>query len=364
MKRCVCLLMLLSLLLSGCNAWLDGSYVSVTPHKEQNNQMESQLQAVSSYSGLYRVLKNMIRSGKESGLIIVENYNQLVVARDMSLVAETIQVSDPYGAYAVENIEFELGTNTGKPALSVNIQYYHDRSELQNIKTTDEMQSAETEIAKALDNCDSNLVLYIEQYQERDLVQWVADYASQNPEKIMETPQVTANLYPETGEQRIVELKFTYQTSRDVLRTMQTQVSQRFRDICTSIRRADDQEKHQAAFTHFLNLFPEYQQETSITPAYMLLMQGVGDSSAFATLYASACRQTGLENYVVTGTRDAQPWHWNIIRVEDVYYHVDLLRCIQEGELRMYTDAEMTGYTWDFSMYPICGELPEEPAEE
>ena len=34
-KRIILLAMLLSLILSGCS-WLDGSYVSVTPHKEQS----------------------------------------------------------------------------------------------------------------------------------------------------------------------------------------------------------------------------------------------------------------------------------------------------------------------------------------
>ena len=364
MKRYCIWLVVFCLLLSGCSTWLDGSYVSTVPHEEQNSQMESQLQAVSSYSGLYRVLKNMIREGEETGLISVENYNQLVVARDMRLAADTIRVSDPFGAYAVEKIEFEVGTTAGKPAISVKIKYFHGRSELQNIKTSDKMENAEKEIAKALDNCSSNLVLYVEKYEERDLVQLVADYAANNPEKVMENPQVTANLYPETGEQRILELKFTYQNSRDVLRTMQALVNPRFKDVCYSVRRAEEGKQHEAMYNHMAGLFTEYRLETSINPAYMLLTQGVGDSNAFATLYASVCRQTDLECYVVTGTRDAEPWRWNIICMDGVYYHVDLLRCIQEGQFRMFTDAELTGYTWDYSMYPACGVIPETPVEE
>ena len=93
MKRCLLWVMACCLLLSGCSTWLDGSYVSTVPHEEHNTQMESQLQAVSSYSGLYRVLKSMIRSGKASGLISVENYNQLVVARDVRLAADSIMRS-------------------------------------------------------------------------------------------------------------------------------------------------------------------------------------------------------------------------------------------------------------------------------
>lgn len=364
MKRLLAMAMILCLLLSGCSMWLDGSYVSTVPHEEQSNQMESQLQAVSSYAGLYRVLKSMVQSGKQSGLISVANYNQLVVARDMRLAADSIMTSDPIGAYAVESIAFELGTNAGKPALSVDIRYFHDRTEIQNIKTAKKMMNADKEIALALDNCSSGLVLYIEQYEERDFVQWVADYAAKNPEKVMENPQVTANLYPQTGDARVLELKFTYQNSRDVLRNMQTQVGQRFRDARNRIQKAEEGLAYEAMYTYLAELFPEYRQETSITPAYMLLTQGVGDSNAFATVYSAVCQSAGLENITVTGTRDGEPWRWNIICQNGVYYHVDLLRCIQDGQFRMCTDEEMMGYAWDFSMYPACGVQPEEPTEE
>ena len=39
----------------------------------------------------------------------------------------------------------------------------------------------------------------------------------------------------------------------------------------------------------------DYKVETSITPAYSLLRHGVGDSRAFATVYAAMCRLAGLE---------------------------------------------------------------------
>ena len=39
----------------------------------------------------------------------------------------------------------------------------------------------------------------------------------------------------------------------------------------------------------------DYRIETSITPAYSLLRHGVGDSRAFAVVYAAMCQQAGLE---------------------------------------------------------------------
>ena len=98
----------------------------------------------------------------------------------------------------------------------------------------------------------------------------------------------------------------------------------------------------------------DYQTETSVTPAYSLLQHGVGDSRAFATVYAAMCRKAGLECLVVTGTRSGEPWAWNMIKLGSAYQHVDLLKCSAGGGFRETADREMDGYVWDYSGYPEC----------
>ena len=102
----------------------------------------------------------------------------------------------------------------------------------------------------------------------------------------------------------------------------------------------------------------DYKQETSITPAYSLLRHGTGDSRAFAQIYAAMCRDSGLTCMSVTGTREGEPWTWNIILDGEAYYHVDLLRCSEIGKYQEWTDEEMEGYVWDYSAYPACSGNP------
>lgn len=361
MKRLILLFPVLCLLLGGCSSLLDGSYVSVKPHQEQSSQAESQSVAVSSFSGLCRALENMVQNGTKSGIISVANYNQLIVARDMGTAVQKTLTEYPIGAYAVEDIQFELGTNAGKPAIAVDIRYFHDRSDLMKIQNAEQMSAAEDAIAQALNNCDSGLVLYIRNYEDRDFAQWVDDYADLNPEKVMEVPAVTANLYPETGASRVVELKFTYQNSRDTLRAMQSQVDSLFSDAEAGVRElTDPREQYEGLYAYLASR--DYQVETSITPAYSLLIHGVGDASAFATVYSAMCRRLGLVCVTVTGTRSGQPWSWNIICLDGVYYHVDLPRSMENDGFRVYTDGEFSGYVWDYAAYPACG-IPPEPAE-
>ena len=100
-----------------------------------------------------------------------------------------------------------------------------------------------------------------------------------------------------------------------------------------------------------------YKVETSITPAYSLLCHGVGDSEAFATVFAAMCRNAGLECHTVSGTRAGEAWFWNMIREGDVYYHVDLLQSKAAGQLQRWTDDQMQGYVWDYSAYPAAGTI-------
>ena len=171
----------------------------------------------------------------------------------------------------------------------------------------------------------------------------------------MECPQVVVNIFPETGTSRLVELKFTYQTSRDALRVMQTQVHTVFESAAMYVSSySKETEKFEQLYGFLMNFLVEgdYQLETSITPAYSLLRHGVGDKKAFATVYAAMCREAGLDCQVVTGTRDGDPWVWNLIRVDGAYYHLDLLRCSERGYYRTYPDNQMDGYVWDYSAYP------------
>ena len=207
-------LLALCLMLSGCS-WLDGSYVSVTPHQEQTSGGQSGAVSAANYLQLRTVLQDMVDSSTENAVINVAEYDQEQVAKGMQTAVNYLSSLYPLGAYAVDRIDYDIGVSGGKPAVSVSISYIHGRSEIRKIKTVPDMTEAEKAIAEALDACNESVVLLVRHYEREDLVQMVEDFAEQNPDIVMETPQVAEGLYPDAGTSRIVELKFTYQTSRD-----------------------------------------------------------------------------------------------------------------------------------------------------
>lgn len=361
-KKILLLVLALSLLLSGCSVF-DGSYVHVTPHQEHKDSSQTELVSANNYQQLRKAVEEMIRAGSERGVINVADFDQELVEKHMTAVAFHVRETYPIGAYAVEEIQYEIGTNSGRPAIAITLKYRHNRAAIQKIRTVETIDTAAAAIGKALENCDAGVVLQVQQYQETDFSQIVEDYAEQHPEQVMETPQVAVGIYG-TGKARVVELTFTYQNSRDSLRTMQSRVQMVFDSAALYVSSEAAQLQKFSQLYGFLMERFEYTVETSITPAYSLLNHGVGDSRAFAVVYAAMCRQADLECHIVKGTKNGDPWTWNIVQDEGRYYHVDLLRSSMDGGFDTYDDSEMYGYVWDYSAYPECIAPYQAPAEQ
>ncbi len=353
MKRwAVAVTVLLSLCLTGCSELFDGSYLSVEPHQTPALKDPIKNPTATNYAQLYKALIALIENGTTESVITVSDYSNTLLDEDVRLAVDTALSEHPIAAYAVEDVTYELGKSGGRKALAVKIRYIHDRTELKKIKQANDMDDAWKVIAKALNQCEPGVVLRIKNYRDTDFVQLVENYSLDNPQLVMEVPKVGVNCYPETGQDRVIEFRFSYQTSRDSLKSMQEQVQAVFTSASLYVNAEALPLEKYTQLSSFLMERYDYKLETSITPTYSLLRHGVGDSRAFATVYSAMCRQVELECQVVSGTKNGESRCWNIVKVKDVYYHVDLLA----GEFRMRTDKEMTGYVWDYSNYPQCEE--------
>ena len=351
-KQLLPLFLAVSLLLSGCS-WPNGSYVSVTPHREPKQNVQATVISADDYLDLIDVLVELIASGTESAAIDVSSYPANAVKSGMAVAIRYAMENDPVGAYAVEEIHYEQGSSGGQPAVAVQILYRHNRNQIRQIYSLQKMEDAEAVVAQALANYDSGVVMLVEEYSQKDFQLFAEDYAEENPQLVMELPQVVTGTYG-TGKSRVLELNFTYKNARDDLRQMQDQVKPVF-DSATLYVSGDgsDYQKYSQLYAFLMERF-DYTLETSITPTYSLLRHGVGDSRAFAVVYAAMCRTADLECAVVTGTKSGEPWSWNMVMDNGRYYHVDLLGSNLTGRFTEMTDAQMHGYVWDYSAYPEC----------
>ena len=72
----------------------------------------------------------------------------------------------------------------------MDITYRRSAAEIANIRTVRGISGATSAIAEALNNCEDSLILQITGYSSTDFVQLIADYAADNPNLVMELPQV------------------------------------------------------------------------------------------------------------------------------------------------------------------------------
>ena len=127
MKRFAILLVAVSLLLCGCSL-MDGEHLSVTPHELPVSGNQSAALSVSDYRELKAVLENMVKTGMESTVINVSRYNKALVENGVKTAITHVEENYPLGSWAVEKVDYEIGTGGGQPVVSVNISYIHGRS--------------------------------------------------------------------------------------------------------------------------------------------------------------------------------------------------------------------------------------------
>lgn len=355
MKRyiaAVCLAAVLCSVLSGCDSWMDGHYASVTPYKEQSVHAEKTAVEVSSVSRIQGALTQMVEDGTENGTITLQSSNTSMIDYYVENAIDHVLYETPIGGYAVSKIEYELGTNAGNTAIALKINYRHNRSDILRLGHVSRMGEAADMIYMALADCEPSVAFRVDEYKETDFLKTVEAYALANPDIVMEIPVVQTAVYPDKGKERIVELLFTYKTGFEDLKYMQQQVQPIFTSSQLYVRQdAQLREQYAQIYTFLMERF-DYTVKSSDTPAYSLLHEGFGDCEAFATVYASMCRKSKLECWIVYGTRGGEPWVWNLIYFGGGYYHVDLLRSRETGGFAATKTSAMMEYDWDHSAYP------------
>ncbi len=364
MKRILLLLFLLFLAaLSGCAAWSEGSYVYVAPHNEQyasESEAEPQVQQAETYLDLRTILLGFVGSGKEEGFIGIGSYGDRL-EQDLEQAVDYVVYSDPIGAYAVKNIAYERTQYNEEQVIQVRLDFRHTLEEIQQIRSVRGVAQAQEQVRDALNRFSNNLVLQVSSFENTNFLNYVSQYCTEHPEMIMEKPRVWVNVYPQTGKVRVMEFQFHYETTPERMASMREQV-QTILNSAKGYASSDSSEsvRFQRLYAFLKERFA-YQQERYVTPFYDLLCQGRGDSEAFARVFETLCKDSGLECQVVSGTRQEERWFWNLVRVEDVYYYVDLCGDLELDFLNYRADADMQEYTWQRENYPNCG--PEEPEE-
>lgn len=371
MKKFLSAILIASVLLglTACSGWGQDEFLFVTPHAEQPVSSESTEEevplTVTNRSELRGAVLSFIRDWTERGTFLVSGYSGDITAD----LAETIRYAteeDPIGAYAVDYADAELSGNGESGVISLNIVFRRSAAEINSIVTVNGIGGAYAKIQQALTDYTTALTLRIRNYEEADFTAYIRDFCLENPDQMPALPELSAQVYPNEGETRILELHMVYPKTRDELRVMQAEVNTILASAHSFIHSGSTDAERVTRLYRFLagRFVYTIDTEEPVMPAYRLLCDGAAHSLSFATVFRYECSSEGMDCRLVSGFKDGVSHYWNLIRLGREYYYVDLMRDMLSGgnSPELLTAAQLTeeGYVWEAGDYPATPEETDE----
>ena len=358
---------LLLLLLCGCAALVPSEYTLVTPHNPgTKTEQQSDVLTVSNYKMLKNALRTLVQNGVEHGVIHTSQYEADIEA-DLPQAVYEIAREDPIGAYAIDYITHDCTLIVAYYEIKVDITFRDVLTPLDEIEYVGGETEAGRLISRALEDYDDHLTLYATYPGRPDYAALVQNYCDSHLREHAAEPELTVTEYPADARNRIVELVFSYPASRQELQEMQQDVRESLAAAEVYVRYCTSEtEKAALLFTYLAERFP-YQQGDSRTPVYSALCQGVANSKSMAQSWQLLCDEAGLSCRTVSGLRGGEAYWWNIVTLDGVSCHMDVLRDLLDGStLRLRYDEDMAGgYYWDAEDVPACpAPAPEEEEPE
>lgn len=353
--------------LYGCDSILDGKQLIIAPHREPVATPSDSIIEAGNFDELKEKILGFILDYEETGQILAYNYDG-IIEEDVDLACSQLMNDNPVGAYAVSSI-------TGSPTkivsyyqIEINITYKVTKKQLDSIIPVSSTRYLKTELQDALSRYEPSMTVHSKNIvlSEAEALSYVSDIYYANPREIVMMPVTTVEFYPENGSNRIIVFTFGYtKYEASTLRTMEINLNNTVQKIAESVS-GDDGEILLALAERLMEITDydaetaaggDYSNQNSAATAYGALVNAQAVGEGYAMAYKALCDELGIECYVVLGELDGKQQAWNIVELEDYYYHIDVSMCDVNGIASSFLlgDTAMEkNYIWDRTRYKPC----------
>lgn len=344
----------LLLLSTGCASMLNRDYSSVSPHSATPvAEGDSNTMRVGNYQELVNALIYLVNQGEDSGSIRYSG-EEADFKKLMDEACLEVKQEDPLGAYAVDYIKYSVISIVGSYEADVQISYRRTREQVASIVDATGAAAIRSELSRALSAFSSEVVLRISYFEENEVYiqQLVREAYLSNPAAALDFPDAQVAMYPDSGQQRIVEVTLTYHQSLQTLESRRNSLTREAERLCQPLETLTNTREKLAGVISALQSAGAYSAQGGST-AYDALLGGGGDSQGAALAFCLLCRQVGITCSVVDGQKNGESHFWNVVQTASGYRHVDLSR---GGNVTYELDHAMTelGYVWDTQQVPAC----------
>ena len=374
MKKSVLILALLSaLLLGACGGIYDAEYVYSAPYDDETqNTGGTEGEDVRSYAQLEGAITAMVIGARSGGKLRFSSYSGSV-ADDIAAVCYEIKTQTPMGAYAVEELTYELSRIVSYYTAEVFITYKRSAAEIRDVVTVNGISALQSHLSAKVAEHDRHEVLKVYSSAVSDeYIRGLIHQACLDAPLICDgEPKVKVAAYPSEGVNRIYDIELSYAVDGGVFARRREEAEQLLSEICAPLAEESAGRKALDCAVWLAEHCGGGEEDT----AYAALLGGSAGSLGFALAYKAMCDTLDLECLIVEGslgTLGTQTHFWNIVGIDGDYYHIDVSRigdAAWEDAFLLSDDMAWGTYMWDAEKYPACNgalrydDIHSEPSE-
>lgn len=356
-------LALLCFLLAACGNVFEKEYVSVTDYSPpvQAESSAGERVTVRNMAELKKVIIGMVYDGAAGGSIAFDPNYDGSAPEDMEDACWQVRTQDALCAYCVRDLNFELEKIVNYYESSISIDYTDYATDLSSIIRLPYSVGLQDILSAAMEENRQRVTILIDTSSTTtENVRSIAqDLYRKNPTICVREPQLTVYMYSGAGRQRLYEINFRYGMAEDELIRCKSQLKNL--DVVRNLDAGELDDPHRAlAACRFLTENCVL-SESAQGSCYDALIRGESSSEGLALAFVEMCHQMDIDCRIVYGKLGGADHCWNIVKLGEDYYHVDVSRCyddqLADGFL-LNDEIMWNDYRWNLSTYPACtGEL-------
>ena len=370
-KHIFALALIVPLIFSGCDA-SPREFSSITPHFKQNKEWQNAGDyAVESLADITPILESLIASGKTEGVIWF-NFVNTGIEPMVEYICAEVKQNYPIAAFAVERISFDISQLAGEMRLRIDIGYSRPQRDIYSIKQVYTRGEFVNEIRECLMIYENNAIVMVGNYGdfENGLTDLFFEAYYDLPDYSYGIDGPYYDVYPDSGEARIIEIHIDRLRSVEAAKNMTGMVSVLAKGIIDDLPDASEKNQTVGFILNYLSENVTYDEESARMPGesevddsrtpFGALVGGRAVSHGYAMAFKKLCNTAGIGCTVVSGFYKGTPHAWNIVLLDDGgWYHVDSsLAGMGENPPSagiFFNDARMEGsYEWDRGFYLVC----------
>jgi len=332
-----------------CGLFIDGRTFSwEAAHTPSETTLEESSYLVArNYKQLLDRAQSLLLAGETSGNIRFYGTSETLSA-DLNRACTELTLGTPIGAYAVDSITMTPTQMFSYQSIAVSVVYRRELSEIASLRVLESSSDLPGILHTALSSNAPTIALSMDYYSPEllNFEQNLSDTCATFPDVCYGLSGYEISTFPSEGLSRIVEIRFSYDTSAEESARRRKLASDKIAAIVSEIETEDPQAAYRAFFNRIRSTAhtAERTSSTDDTP-YGVLLEGRGTAFGMSATFYQLCRAESLPCYIVIGTKNGAAHAWNLVFLENSWYHIDLTGEDPDGTI-LLTGAEMQGYAW------------------